>query len=200
MKLSSAVIGSVLAAMFTGVAHVAAQSSAADLVAATLAAPQDRRDGATVMGFDGSGRLTTQRHGLNDLICLADNPGQEGFEVACYHVSLEPYMQRGRELTAQGVTGMDRYAIRWDEVKQGTLEMPEKPAMLYVLSGSAYDPATGKITDEYRRSTIYVPYATAQSTGLSEQASATDPWIMFPGTAGAHIMITPPRASDGGDR
>jgi len=29
-------------------------------------------------------------------------------------------------------------------------------------------------------------------------ASTVDPWIMFPGTAGAHIMITPPRKQSGG--
>jgi len=167
------------------------------VAAAVLAAPADRREAAAVMGYDAAGRLTTLRRGTNDLVCLADNPDVEGFEVACYHVSLEPYMARGRALTEEGVEGMDRYNVRWEEAKQGKLAMPERPAMLYVLSGSGYDAATHSVADEYRRSSIYIPFATAESTGLSEQGSAADPWIMFPGTPGAHIMITPPRPSGG---
>jgi hypothetical protein len=76
--------------------------------------------------------------------------------------------------------------------------MPEKPAMLYILTGASFDAATGAVANEYRRSTIYIPYATPESTGLSTQASETDPWIMFPGTPGAHIMITPARVRSGG--
>jgi hypothetical protein len=148
-----------------------------------------------VMGWDASGRFVTLREGSNDMVCLADDPAREGFEVNCYHESLEPYMARGRELSAQGVK--DRNAPRWEEAKAGKLKLPELPAMLYTLSGEAWDAATGKVTNEYRRSTMYVPFATAESTGLSTQGSTTDPWIMNPGTPGAHIMITPPRKSGG---
>ena len=76
--------------------------------------------------------------------------------------------------------------------------MPDKPAMLYILTGDGFDPASGTVAGEYRRSVMYVPFATAESTGLSTRASTVDPWIMFPGTAGAHIMITPPRKQSGG--
>jgi hypothetical protein len=43
---------------------------------------------------------------------------------------------------------------------------------------------------------IYLPFATAESTGLSLKASPGAPWLMYPGTAGAHIMINPPRQTD----
>jgi hypothetical protein len=40
---------------------------------------------------------------------------------------------------------------------------------------------------------IYIPYATAESTGLpAKPGSPGMPWIMNPGTARAHIMIDPP--------
>jgi hypothetical protein len=106
-------------------------------------------------------------------------------------------MARGRELTEQGVAGADRTRIRYEEAESGKLKMPEQPAVLYTLTGSAYDAATNTLAGEYRRQTIYIPYATAESTGLSTQASDAAPWIMFPGTPGAHIMITPPRRSGG---
>jgi hypothetical protein len=176
-----------------------AQAKAADqIAAAVLAAPADRRDGAAVLGYDASGKLTSLRKGTNDMICLADNPAEDGFETACYHVSLEPFMARGRALTAAGVTGQERSETRLREIEAGTLKMSDKPAMLYILTGDSFDPASGTVAGEYRRSVMYLPFATAESTGLSTSASSTDPWIMFPGTAGAHIMITPPRKKSGG--
>jgi hypothetical protein len=178
---------------FSMAAGAAAQTPSADprIAATVLAAPEDRRADAKVMVWDASGKLITLREGTNDLICLGDDPKTEGFESNCYHTALEPYMARGRELTAQGVQG-DRNQMRWNEVQQGKLKMPDKPAVLYTLTGN-YDPATGKITQEYRRSTVYIPFATTESTGLSTKPSTTDPWMMYPGTPGAHIMITPPR-------
>lgn len=170
----------------------------AQIAAAILAAPEDRRAGAKVYGFDATGTFVTLRDGTNDTICLADDPARDGFEVDCYHSSLEPFMARGRELAAQGVEGNERTQRRFREVEQGTLKMPEKPAMLYIVTGTAYNAATGEIAGMYRRSVIYIPYATTESTGLSTSPSTTDPWIMAPGTPGAHIMITPPRAGGRG--
>ena len=39
-------------------------------------------------------------------------------------------------------------------------------------------------------------YATTESTGLAVQPGGPgSPWLMDPGTAGAHIMIHPPRSA-----
>jgi hypothetical protein len=65
--------------------------------------------------------------------------------------------------------------------------------MLYVLTGSKFDAAAGKVIDPYLRWVIYIPYATAASTGISTKAGDGVPWLMYPGTPGAHIMISPPR-------
>jgi len=164
------------------------------IAAAVLAAPEDRRAGAAVLGYDDAGSVVQLRAGTNDLICLADKPGDDRFSVACYHASLEPFMKRGRELEAQGVTGEARMKQRWQEADAGQLAMPKAPATLYVLTGKSYDPASGKVDDPYLRFVVYTPYATQESTGLPLSPSAPGaPWIMFPGTAGAHIMINPPK-------
>jgi hypothetical protein len=165
------------------------------IAAARLAAPEALRDGVTVLGFDASGSLVILQSGENELVCLADSPGEEGFSVACYHRSLEPYMARGRELVAQGVSdGGERNRIRWREATQGVLDMPEEPATLYVLTGKAFDPERGTVVDPYLRWVFYVPWATVESTGLSARPTVPGaPWLMFPGTPGAHIMISPPR-------
>jgi hypothetical protein len=163
------------------------------IAAAILAAPAELRQGAAVLGYNAKGELVTLREGKNELICLASDPGKSSFSVACYHRELEPYMARGRELLAQKITGQPRNDIRWKEVAEGKLSLPREPRTLYVLTGTGFDAASGKVTDPYLRWVIYVPFATPQSTGLSTKASDSAPWLMSPGTAGAHIMINPPK-------
>ncbi len=162
------------------------------IASAILAAPKERRAEATVLGYDAKGELVTLRKGNNDLICLADDPADKAFSVACYHKDLEPFMARGRELTAQGVKGKERHEMRWKEVDAGKVAIPKEPRLLYVLTGSGYDAAAGEVRDSYLRWVVYVPYATPQSTGLTT-TPGPGPWLMYPGTAGAHIMINPPK-------
>ena len=164
---------------------------AVQIAGAVLAAPEERREGAAVLGYNDQGQLVTLREGKNDLICLASDPNKTSFSVACYHRDLEPYMARGRELLARKVTGNARNEIRWKEIAEGKLPLPREPRTLYVLSGSGFDSAGGKVADAYLRWVIYVPYATPESLGLSTKASDNAPWLMYPGTAGAHIMISP---------
>jgi len=165
----------------------------AQIAAAVLAAPEELRAGAAVLGYSEKGELIRLREGKNDLICLASDPAATKFHVACYHKDLEPYMARGRELLAKKVTGNDRNDVRWKEVADGKLFMPREPRTLYVLDGASYNAATGKVADAYLRWVIYTPFATPESTGLSTKASDGAPWLMSPGTVGAHIMINPPR-------
>lgn len=202
---SSAVLGAALALPLPCAAG--AQTATAVTVppveqqisSAVLAAPEERRAGAQVLGYTVEGgtlALKVLRPGSNDIVCLADKPGDDKWSVACYHQSLEPFMRRGRELEAEGVTGDDRMKRRWAEADAGTLAMPKAPATLYVLSGKGYDTAIGKAIDPYLRYVVYTPYATQESTGLPiSPPGPGGPWIMFPGTAGAHIMITPPKES-----
>lgn len=167
---------------------------AADQVAAaTLAAPEDRRTDAAVLGYNAAGQLVTLRKGANDLICLGDDPAKDNFSAACYHKDLEPFMARGRELNAQGITGKERHAVRAKEVEDGKLFMPHTGRTLYVLNGKGYDKSKGEITDGYLRWVVYQPFATPESTGLSTSPSPGAPWLMYPGQAGAHIMINPPK-------
>ncbi len=174
---------------------LAAEVPSADvqIAAALQAAPADRRAEAGVLGYDESGKLVTLRAAKNDLICLGDTPGDDRWSVACYHESLEPYMARGRELNAEGVTGKERNDLRWKEIADGKLDMPREPRTLYVMNGDGYDSDKDEVENAYVRWVIYMPYATPESTGLSAKPVEGAPWLMFPGTAGAHVMINPPR-------
>jgi hypothetical protein len=184
-----------LICLLTPVAATAQKTAAAEeqIASAILAAPEERRAGAAVLGYDAQGKLVTLRKGSNELICLADKPADNRFSVACYHKDLEPFMARGRELEAKGITGNERNEkYRWKEIKEGTLPMPREPRILYVLSGKGYDGASGQVINGSLRWVIYCPFATAESTGLSTKSKRGEPWLMDAGTAGAHIMMTPP--------
>jgi hypothetical protein len=164
------------------------------IAAAVLAAPADRRGGATVLGYDAAGALVTLRAGTNDQICLADDPKANGISVACYHKDLEPFMARGRALTAAGTkNNSEREDVRAKEIEAGTLKMPKEPRSLAVLTGTSFDAATGQIADAYTRWVVYTPYATPESTGLGVTPVPGGPWLMFPGRPTAHIMINPAR-------
>jgi hypothetical protein len=180
--------------LFASIAAAADIPSAqVQIAGAVLAAPAELRDGAAVLGYDAQGGRVWVRQGTNEMVCLATDPTKTAFNVACYHKDLEPFMARGRELLAQNVTGAKRSEIRFKEIEDGKLAMPKEPRTLYVLTGASFDAASGKVQDPYLRWVIYVPFATAQSTGLSTKPSEGAPWLMSAGTAGAHIMINPPK-------
>jgi len=163
---------------------------------ALLAAPPEHREDEHILGYDQSGKLVTLQQGNGNLICLCDNPNKKGIEVDCYSVKLEPFMSRGRALVAEGKSQAEKHEIRTKEVQEGKLKMPDVPSMLYVYTGKEenYNDTTGELKDGNFRYVIYTPYATAKSTGLPTQPfSPGMPWIMDPGTYGAHIMITPPK-------
>lgn len=160
------------------------------VAAAVLPLPPEYRAGARVLGYGSDGKLTTLRDG-KVMTCLARDPKAPRFHVACYHESMEPFMARGRELRAQGVTNAAEIdSTRFREVKSGKIAMPKYPAALYSLTDGAFDPKTGTAPGAKHLYVVYVPYATSESTGLSAKPNGNQPWIMFPGTPKAHIMFT----------
>lgn len=163
------------------------------VAAAVLALPDGMRAGAAVLGYRTAGALTELRRGTNGMICLADDPANPAFHVACYHESLEPFMARGRALRAEGAKGGMVDSARFKEIKAGTLKMPTTPAALYSLSGPAgsWDPATNQVKDGRPLYVVYIAGATSASTGLPAIPAPGLPWIMFPGTPKAHIMFVP---------
>jgi len=161
---------------------------------AVLPAPEDKKAGATVYGYNEEGEVVVLREGTNDLVCLADNPYNEGISVSCYFKALDPFMKRGRTLKKEGKNTKEIREIRGNEVAAGTLKMPDSPSMMYIFYGTdaAYDKTTGALGDGQFRYVIYTPFETAESTGLPTKPHAKGmPWIMDPGTHRAHIMVGP---------
>lgn len=169
-----------------------AQQDAVDrqIATAVAALPAEMRADAAVLGYRDGDALVTLRDGTNGMICLADHPGDEDFHVACYHVSLEPFMARGRALRTEGKSQDEVRQIRGNEIEAGTLAMPDHPAALYSLTGGAFNSATGEVDGARGLYVLYVPYATEATIGIPAAPSRDRPWLMFPGTPWAHIMIS----------
>jgi len=162
------------------------------IAAAVLPLPEAMRAAATVLGYGADGRLVRLRTGTNQMTCLADDPRDDRFHVACYHDTMEPFMARGRELRAQGLRPEAVDSTRYAEALAGVIRMPPV-ASLYSLTGPAgsYDAATNTVRGGRPLFVVYIPYATEASTGLSAVPREDAPWIMFPGSPRAHIMFVP---------
>lgn len=163
------------------------------IATALMAAPKESRSGCKVIGYNMAGEFVTLREGDNEFIVLVDNPNQDGFNAACYHKDLEPFMARGRALRAEGKTGKEIFAIREAEMKSGQIKItPGSTLHIYYGTKTVYDPETSKVEGAQLRYVVYMPWATSESTGLPEAPKAPNhPWIMNPGTHRAHIMISP---------
>lgn len=176
-----------------GFAQVNGQTNEELIKGALLAAPENLREGATVMGYNESGDVIVLRKGTNKMICLADDPKKEGFSAAAYHADLEPFMKRGRELRKEGLDRKEVFEMREKEVKKGKLKIPNN-STLHLLSGESYDIEKNEVVNAYMRWVIYIPYATEESTGLPLSPPGPGaPWLMDPDTHRAHIMVTPPK-------
>jgi len=165
------------------------------VAAAISPLPQEFRATAQVLGYRaGTSGLVELRSGKGPFICLADDPNEQPrFHVACYHRTMEPFMLRGRELRAKGVTGAPMDSVRSAEAVAGKIKMPTAPASLYSQTSttSAFDLATGATAGARALFVVYVPFATPETTGLVTRPAGNQPWLMNPGTPKAHIMFTP---------
>lgn len=191
------IIGCLLVVITGGFDVVLAQteipSAEKQIMAAVSPAPAEKRDEATVLGYNDSGELVTLREGTNELICIADDPSVDRFHVACYLKEMEPFMIRGRELRAEGLSRDEVMATRKREIESGDIPWPDKPMALYSLSGSenGYDYTSDQLQSASPLYVVYVPYATQESTGIATSpGSEGAPWLMNPGEPWAHIMIS----------
>ena len=89
--------------------------------------------------------------------------------------------QLGSLLTSMEVPAEQKEQIITEEIKSGKLEWPDV-AVNYNLRGPSLDNAM-------LSTAIFVPFATGESLGISEERNFRRPWLMSAGTAFSHIMI-----------
>ena len=186
-----AAVAAGLAAIFVAPSALEGQRSDAwEIAAAVLPLPDSMRAGARVLIYRG-GDLVEARTGSNEMICLGDDPAHKGLQVSCYHKSLEPFMARGRELRAAGMTKREAVdSARLADVRSGRIVMPSSAMLSSVFAESdSFDAAAGPPAKPRALDVIYLPFATQESSGISEQPAADRPWLMFAGKPWAHVML-----------
>jgi hypothetical protein len=190
--LALAVIPSIAAAQAAApAAPVVVPPADEQIAAAVLPLPEQMRAGATVMGFKTAGKLEVLRPGTNGMHCLALYVMRPDFHVACYHKGLEDFMARGRSVREQLGARANVDSVRYKEIAEGKLTMPAQGALYSITVKKENWNATTRTVSQFTPlSVVYVPGATEESTGLSKAPQkAGTPWLMFPGTPKAHIML-----------
>jgi len=147
---------------------------------AVLPLPDALKAGAAVIAYDEDGEPDVLRKGTNDWICEADDPAP-GIFVRCHHVDLKPFRKRQRELLDKGFTGESMGPILADEIRSGDLEMPDYSVEFFLRGDSRMGALPWTV--------VWIPLATAESTGLLTEPDAYRPWLMRAGQGNAHIMF-----------
>jgi hypothetical protein len=161
--------------------------TAADEIAqAVLPLPEDLRAGATVYTYDKTtGARKVLRPGTNAFECTPK--GDDGF-TWCYSKVSGPRRDMQAKLRAEKKSDKEIQEAMAAATKAGTIKPSPFGTMSYRLYGK---------DDRIRLLwVISVPNATPESVGVSA-ASQRDsaiggnglPWLMLPGTPGAHIMV-----------
>jgi hypothetical protein len=185
-----------ITAVVAGAQTVSYPSAARQIAAAVSPLPEQQQAGARVLGHNAQGKLVVLRQGSNDFTCIADDGVSKQYHVACYHKSLEPFMARGRELHALNKSREAIDSVRGADIKAGKYSMPSRPAALYqyYASRDSVD-ASGSVKGASYLYVVYTPYATAKTTGITENPIDGGPWIMYPGKPWAHLMVAPQKTA-----
>jgi hypothetical protein len=160
---------------------------AADEIAqATLPLPEDLRAGATVYKYDAkTGERIVLRKGTNFAECMPR--GADDF-TWCYNAVTGPRRDFSAKLRAQGKSDKEIQEAVAAATAAGTL----KPTPFGTMSYRLY----GKKDRIQLLWVLSVPGATPETIGVSDDSMRDEsisgdgrPWLMLPGTPGAHIMI-----------
>ena len=157
-----------------------------EITQATLPLPEDLRAGATVYKYDPkTGERIVLRKGTNALECAPR--GADGF-TWCYHAVSGPRRDLSAKLRAEGKSDKDIQDALKAATDAGTIKPTPYGTMMYRLYGKK-----DRIQLLW---VLVVPGATPESIGVSEGSQRDEaiggdgrPWLMQPGTPGAHIMI-----------
>jgi hypothetical protein len=160
--------------------------AADEITQATLPLPEDLRAGATVYKYDpATGERKVLRQGNNHVECMPR--GEDGF-TWCYNKVTSARRDYSAKLRAQKMDDKAIQVAMAEATKKGTI--PEAP--FGVMSYRLY----GKRDRIQLLWVLSVPGATPESIGVTTASAREDalelrgtPWLMLPGTPGAHIMI-----------
>jgi hypothetical protein len=190
MTGGSAIIGFVW--ILLAVAQAPSVSSST-IAAAVLPLPEQLRPGATVVRLNTSLQPEVLRQGKNGMVCIADRPNDDAFDVRCYRDTFIPVVYRafqlGYQVDGEKVAG---------EIKSGKLQLSNEPTAGYRCLGpiAGYDASRQSINSQIECwQSIHFPFRTAAEIGLPDERDVPEsqqrelPYVMASGTYWSHVMI-----------
>jgi hypothetical protein len=159
-----------------------AQTTEETIDRALAAAPRQMKDGATVIKWKADNTYETLKKGTNRMVCY-DRSGEAGhaaFAVQCTSIANLDRVAQNRKFEAM-TDKVARQAALDAAEKNGTRAKPEYGSVWLTMNGADKDHAR-------IHTTIAVPGATAQSTGIPSDNKQGGVWIMDAGTTTAHLM------------
>lgn len=174
-----------------GVLPAQAEPSSRAVAASVLPLPETLRAEAGVRVVAPSG-VSILRPSANGLMCTADRPGDDVFDVRCYHTEWLAVMDYVRLLRQQGVHDSTLAARLKDAERQGVIRFPDSPTAGYRMLGpiSAFDSTTttaGEAINGWQ--SVHFPFRTATELGLPSMPEGVMPYVMESGTWWSHVMI-----------
>ena len=167
-------------------APVHAQSADPRIAEALMPLPEDLKAGATVIAYDkNTGARQVLRQGTNQIECQPK--ADDGF-VRCYNKVVAPRRDLEAKLRAEKKSDKEVQEAIAAAQKAGTIKAPPFGTMSYRYTD---DPSRIKLLW-----VMSVPNATPETIGVSTVSQRDAalkgqgmPWLMLPGTPGAHVMI-----------
>lgn len=158
-----------------------AQSSP-EIDRALAAAPRQMKEGATVIKWKADLTYETLKKGTNHLVCYdrSGEPGRQPFAVQCTSIANLERVAQNRKFEAMADKTARQAALNAAE-ENGSRVKPEYGSVWLDMNGPDQEHA-------HIHTTIAVPGATTQSTGLPDNPKQGGAWLMNPGTSTAHIM------------
>ncbi len=161
-----------------------AQTTAETIERALAAAPGRAREGATVIKWNADYTYETLKEGTNRMLCYdrSDERGRRPFAVLCTSVANIDRLAQNRRFRMESADRDEERAMVNAAEENGTRAVPEYGSVWIHMDGP--DQASARI-----HTTIAVPGATTESTGLPDNRSAGGAYIMAAGTSAAHLMV-----------
>ena len=166
------------------------------IAAAVLPLPEQLRAGAAVVRLDSSLQPEVLRKGTNGMVCIADTPNDDRFDVRCYRDTFIPVVYRAFQLGYR-VSGEKVGA----EIDAGKLRLSREPTAGYRCLGplAGYDASRDTVNAQIECwQSIHFPFRTAADIGLPDEADVPEsqqrgtPYVMSSGTYWSHVMLRHP--------
>lgn len=172
-----------------------------EIALARSAAPPEVSADATVLVLERGGYVVAEE-GTNGVTCYVSRSRVISIEPHCFDregtESILAIHLREAELRERGLTGDEIEATVAREIREGTLRLPRRPAMSYMMSSAQelYGNAGNPVGAWRPHIMIYYPHLRAADLGLGEPNSFRAAMVTPEGGAESSIVIIVPEFID----